>query len=68
MLAIVTAVANAAAGPGGGAQATLDGYHAALFVPLAAALLGAAALVRVPRRRAEVVDLPAVEEALEEAA
>jgi len=68
VLAIVTAVANASAGAGGGAQATLDGYHAALFVPLGAALIGAAALVRMPRRRADIVELPVAEEVLEEAA
>jgi EmrB/QacA subfamily drug resistance transporter len=68
VLAIVTAVANAATGAGGTPQATLDGFHAALFVPLAASLLGAAALTRLPRRRAQVVDLPAAEEAFEEAA
>jgi EmrB/QacA subfamily drug resistance transporter len=68
VLAIVTAVANAATGPGGTPQATLDGYHAALFVPLAAAVLGAVAMVRIPRRRTDVVELPVVEEVVEEAA
>jgi MFS family permease len=67
VLAVVTAVANAATGSGGTKQATLDGFHAALFVPLAAAALGATALV-LQRNRAAVVEFPAVEEVLEEAA
>ncbi|MGH2530665.1 MAG: MFS transporter [Thermomicrobiales bacterium] len=39
-LAIVTAVNNANVGPGGSPTALLDGFHAALIVPLIAALLG----------------------------
>jgi hypothetical protein len=60
-------VASAATGSGGTKQATLDGFHAALFVPLAAAALGATALL-LQRNRAAVVEFPAVEEVLEEAA
>jgi EmrB/QacA subfamily drug resistance transporter len=67
VLAVVTAVANAAAGSGGTAQATLDGFHAALFIPLAAAVIGATAMVR-RQARAEVVALPVHDEELEEAA
>jgi MFS family permease len=64
VLAVVTAVASATSRPG--AQGTLDGFHAALFVPLAAVLIGAAALM-VERRRVEVIEL-VPEELLEEAA
>jgi MFS family permease len=67
VLAVVTAVASAATGSGGTKQATLDGFHAALFVPLAAAALGATALL-LQRNRAAVVEFPAVDEVLEEAA
>jgi len=67
VLAIVTAVANAATGSGGGPQATLDGFHAALFVPLIAIVVGALALL-VGRREAAVIELGALpEEAVEEA-
>src|SRR5947209_2264311 len=44
VLAIVTAVNNAFAGSGGTAQATLDGYHAAIFVSVGAAVLGIVAM------------------------
>ena len=68
VLAVVTAVASAATGSGGTPQATLDGFHAALFVPLAAAGVGASALL-LQRNRAAVVEFPAaVEEVVEEAA
>jgi MFS family permease len=68
VLAVVTAVASKATGSGGTPQATLDGFHAALFVPLAAAAVGAAALV-FQRTRAAVVEYPALgEEVLEKAA
>ncbi len=40
VLAVVTAVNNAAAGPDGSPQALLDGFHAALIVPLVVAVLG----------------------------
>ncbi|MCW2964660.1 MAG: transporter [Actinomycetia bacterium] len=68
VLAVVTAVANAATGSGGTPQATLDGFHAALFVPLAAAAVGSSALLLQRRRAAEFVELPVVEEVMEEAA
>ena len=65
VLAIVTAVNNANIGHGGGPDAILDGFHAALFVSVAAALLGIVALLqRAPRAEA----VPELEEALEEAA
>jgi hypothetical protein len=64
VLAIVTAVNNANAGHDGSAQAVLDGFHAALFVSVGAALLGLTAMLR---RRNEQ-EVPALEEALEEAA
>jgi MFS family permease len=41
VLAVVTAVNNANAGPGGTPQAVLDGFHAAWVVSLVAAILGA---------------------------
>jgi EmrB/QacA subfamily drug resistance transporter len=67
VLAIVTAVANAATPAGGTDADILHGFHAALFVPLGAAVIGAVALVQ--RRRAAVpVAVPTLEEALEEAA
>jgi hypothetical protein len=67
VLAVVTAVANAATGSGGTPQATLDGFHAALFVPLAAAAIGASALL-LQRRAVPVAELAGIEEAVEEAA
>jgi MFS family permease len=68
VLAVVTAVASAATPSGGTPQATLDGFHAALFVPLAAAAVGASALLFQRSRGVEVVEFPAVEEVIEEAA
>ena len=65
VLAIVTAVNNANIGRGGGQQALLDGFHAALFVSLAVALVG---LVAMLQRRAVVVPAVAEEVAFEEAA
>jgi hypothetical protein len=69
VLAIVTAVANAATGSGGGPPATLDRFHAAaLYVPLIAVVVGALALL-LRRREAAVIELGALpEEAVEEAA
>ena len=65
-LAIVTAVINANIGPGGSPQAVLDGFHAALYVSVAAALLGLTAMLRrAPRPAVEPVF---EEEILEEAA
>jgi MFS family permease len=68
VLAVVTAVASAASGSDGTPQATLDGFHAALFVPLAAAAVGASALLFQRSRAVEVVEFPATEEVVEEAA
>ncbi len=66
VLAIVTAVINANIGPGGSPQAVLDGFHAALYVSVAAALLGLTAMLRrAPRPAVEPVF---EEEILEEAA
>jgi MFS family permease len=65
VLAIVTAVVNAGTTTGA-PEDVLSAYHAALFVPIAAALLGVVAMVQ--RRPAAVVaELPA-ETALDEAA
>ena len=64
-LAIVTAVVNAST-VGGSPQNILDGYHAAIFVPIGAALLGVFAMVQRQPAPAEV-DVP-VEEAFEQAA
>jgi EmrB/QacA subfamily drug resistance transporter len=44
VLAVVTAVNNANTGADGSAQALLDGFHPAIIVSLAAALLGVAAM------------------------
>jgi EmrB/QacA subfamily drug resistance transporter len=55
-LAVVTAVADAAAGPDGSARSVLDGYHAALYVPLIAAVVGAGAAV-LRRRSVAAIDL-----------
>ena len=44
VLAIVTAVNNAYIGPEGGPQAVLDGFHAALYVSVAASVFGIVAL------------------------
>jgi MFS family permease len=43
VLAVVTAVNNAAAGPDGSPPSLLDGFHAAIVVSLVAAVLGVAA-------------------------
>jgi hypothetical protein len=56
VLAVVTAVNQASAGPGGSPAAVLDGFHAALFVSLAAAVLGVAAITL--RRRARAAPCP----------
>jgi EmrB/QacA subfamily drug resistance transporter len=62
VLAIVTAVNNAYIGAGGGAQAVLDGFHAALYVSVAASLFGIVALLA----RGRVAVAPAGELPLEE--
>src|SRR5206468_2296305 len=64
VLAIVTAVNNANVGGDGSPQAVLDGFHAALFVSVGAAVLGLTAMIRGRSEQAA----PVVEEALEEAA
>ncbi|MEU8118077.1 MFS transporter [Spirillospora sp. NPDC049024] len=63
VLAVVTAVDDAAAGPGTAPSDLLDGLHAALVVPLVAALIGMAAIAlgglgrsRSPRRPAHGSD------------
>jgi hypothetical protein len=66
VLAIVTAVNSANTGTDGSAQGVLDGFHAALFVSVAAALLGLIAMTQ--RRRPVEQRLVIEEEALEEAA
>ncbi len=69
VLAIVTAVNNANTGSGAGAQAVLDGFHAALYVSVAAALVG---IVAMTTRRRAISTVPAAEglpvEILDEAA
>ncbi len=67
VLAIVTAVVNSNT-TGTSSQDVLNAYHAALFVPLAAALLGVVAVVRRRPVPAPVLIAPVVEEGLEEAA
>jgi EmrB/QacA subfamily drug resistance transporter len=54
VLAIVTAVNNAYAGSGSSPEATLQGFHAAIFVSVGAALLGILAMTR-RSQKAEVV-------------
>jgi hypothetical protein len=54
VLAIVTAVNDAAAGDGGSPQDLLDGFHAAFVVPLVVAALGV--VVTVLRRRPPATD------------
>ena len=65
VLAIVTAVNNANSVHDGTPQGILDGFHAALFVSVAAAGVGILAMLQ--RRRAEEA-VPQLEEVLEEAA
>jgi len=69
VLAIVTAVNNAYIGAGGGPQAVLDGFHAAMYVSVAASVFGVLALT-VGRRAAApapVAELP-LADVLDEAA
>ena len=69
VLAVVTAVNNANAGSGSGPQAVLDGFHAALFVSVAAAVLGVVAMTRRTRAVEPVLAFePSADELLEEAA
>ena len=65
VLAVVTAVNNANVGRGEGPAAILDGFHAALYVSVGAALLGIVAMVQ---RAPKVEAVPALEEVFEEAA
>jgi EmrB/QacA subfamily drug resistance transporter len=66
VLAIVVAVNNAKVGLGGSPQEVLDGFHAALFVSVGAAVLGLTAMVLQRRARQELE--PALVDAFEEAA
>jgi MFS family permease len=70
VLAVVTAVIDARSGHSGTPQATLNGFHAAIFVSIAAAALGILATVRRARPVGELVaaDFGEVEETLAEAA
>jgi MFS family permease len=56
VLAIVTAVNNAAVGPDESPSSLLDGYEAALVVPLLAALVGVAVTAAGIRRRPAEAD------------
>jgi EmrB/QacA subfamily drug resistance transporter len=67
VLAIVTAVNNANIGNASTSQGVLDGFHAALFVSVAAGVLGIVAMTR-RSRAVEAEAVPALEEVLEEAA
>ena len=68
VLAIVTAVINANVGSGGTPQATLDGFHAALYVSVFAAVLGIVAMTRRSRAAEVVPAFEEIEESLAEAA
>jgi len=63
VLAVVTAVNDAARGPDGSAQSLLDGFHAAIYVSLAAAVLGVVAIGL--RRRAQAAPVVEPESELE---
>jgi hypothetical protein len=66
VLAVVTAVNDGATGPDGSAESLLDGFHAALVVPVIVALVGAGVSALGIRRRATVTELaPAADEAPE---
>ena len=65
VLAIVTAVNNANIGNAGTPQGVLDGFHAALFVSVGAAVLGILAMTQRSRSREAV---PALEQAAYEEA
>ena len=56
VLAIVTAVANANGASEGSGQGLLDGFHAAIWVSLAAAVLGVLAMALPARARAVAVE------------
>jgi hypothetical protein len=61
VLAVVTAVNNAYAGPGSSPESVLDGFHAAIWVSLIVALLGVGATAF--RGRARTVPATEVEAA-----
>lgn len=64
VLAVATAVNNANMGSDGSRQALLDGFQAAIFVSVAAALLGVLAIAAVRRQAAAQEQLePVLEEA-----
>jgi EmrB/QacA subfamily drug resistance transporter len=62
VLAIVTAVNDAATGPDSSPQSLLDGFHAALVVPLIAAVLGVAVTVSGLRASRRVSPADAMED------
>ena len=68
VLAIVTAVINAASGTSGSVQSTLNGFHAALFISVGAAALGIVATLQRPRAAEVVPGFDEIEESLAEAA
>jgi len=68
VLAVVTAVIDANVGSSGTPQATLDGFHAALFVSVGAAMLGIFAMTRRSRMAEVVPAFAQIEESLAEAA
>ena len=68
VLAIVTAVIDANVGSSGTPQATLNGFHAALFVSVGAAVLGILAMTRRSRAAEVIPAFTQVEESLAEAA
>src|SRR5260370_431022 len=65
VLAVVTAVAAAAHGSGHTPQATLHGYHNALFIPAGVVALGALAMLLRRPARGKPVALPVRDEQLE---
>jgi sugar phosphate permease len=66
VLAVVTAVASAEAGPAGSPADVLRGFHAAVLVAVGAAALGVVAMLQ--RARPVQVALAQPEELLDEAA
>jgi MFS family permease len=64
VLAVVTAVNDGATGPDGTPESLLDGFHAALVVPVVVALVGAGVSALGIRRRSTVTDVaPSAEDA-----
>jgi hypothetical protein len=68
VLAVVTAVINANAGASGTPQATLDAFHAGLYVSVGAAVLGILAMTRRSRAAEVIPAFERIEEGLAEAA